>query len=123
LYRKYKNKQKKAKTNLNKRYACSLFFYTLFGSQNHLKKKMATQEEFESAVERSKTLTERPSNDVLLQLYGLFKQASEGDVNTARPGGFDFKAIAKWDAWKKLEGQSPEAAREAYVQLVNKLKA
>ena len=82
---------------------------------------MATQQEFESAVERSKTLTERPSNDILLQLYGLFKQATEGDVNTERPGGFDFKNIAKWDAWKKLEGKPQDEAREEYVQLVNKL--
>jgi diazepam-binding inhibitor (GABA receptor modulator, acyl-CoA-binding protein) len=82
---------------------------------------MATQQEFESTVERSKTLTERPSNDVLLQLYALYKQASEGDVNTDRPGGFDFKNIAKWDAWKKLEGKPQEEARDEYVQLVNKL--
>ena len=82
---------------------------------------MATQEEFEAAAERSKTLTERPSNDVLLQLYGLYKQASEGDVNTERPGGFDFKNIAKWDAWKKLQGKSQDESREEYVQLVNKL--
>lgn len=82
---------------------------------------MATQEEFEQAVERSKTLTERPSNDVLLQLYALYKQGSEGDVNTARPGGFDFKNIAKWDAWKSQEGKTKEDARAEYVQLVNKL--
>lgn len=82
---------------------------------------MTTQQEFDSAVERSKTLPERPSNDVLLQLYGLFKQASEGDVNTERPGGFDFKNIAKWDAWKNLKGKSQEEARAEYVQLVNRL--
>ncbi|SFG36457.1 acyl-CoA-binding protein [Pontibacter chinhatensis] len=82
---------------------------------------MATQEEFESAVAKSKTLTERPSNDVLLKLYALYKQATEGDVNTERPGGFDFKNIAKWDAWKKQEGKSQEAARAEYVQFVNEL--
>ncbi|WP_162052079.1 acyl-CoA-binding protein [Pontibacter pamirensis] len=82
---------------------------------------MATQAEFESAVEKSKTLTERPSNNVLLQLYGLYKQATDGDVNTERPGGFDFKNIAKWDAWKQQEGKSQESAREEYVQLVNNL--
>lgn len=84
---------------------------------------MATQQEFESAVERSKTLTERPSNDVLLKLYGLFKQATEGDVNTPRPGGFDFKNIAKWDAWKKQEGKSQDEARAEYVAFVNELTA
>ena len=84
---------------------------------------MATQQEFESAAERSKTLTERPSNDVLLKLYALYKQGSEGDVNTERPGGFDFKNIAKWDAWKKLEGKSQEEARAEYVKFVNELLA
>lgn len=82
---------------------------------------MATQQEFESAVERSKTLTERPSNDVLLKLYALYKQGSEGDVNTERPGGFDFKNIAKWDAWKQQQGKSQEDARAEYVQFVNEL--
>ena len=84
---------------------------------------MATQAEFEEAVERSKTLAARPSNDVLLQLYGLYKQATDGDVSTPRPGGFDFKSIAKWDAWKGQEGKSQEAARAEYVQLVNDLAA
>ncbi|WP_439880047.1 acyl-CoA-binding protein [Pontibacter sp. MBLB2868] len=82
---------------------------------------MATQEQFESAVERSKTLSERPSNDVLLKLYALFKQATDGDVNTDRPGGFDFKNIAKWDAWKKQEGKSKEEARDEYVAFVDTL--
>ncbi|MCX2740069.1 acyl-CoA-binding protein [Pontibacter anaerobius] len=82
---------------------------------------MATQQEFENAVAKSKTLPERPSNDVLLKLYALYKQATEGDVNTERPGGFDFKNIAKWDAWKKQEGKSQEEAREEYVQYVNEL--
>ncbi|WP_266202670.1 acyl-CoA-binding protein [Pontibacter kalidii] len=82
---------------------------------------MATQQEFEHAVAKSKTLSERPSNDVLLKLYALYKQATEGDVNTERPGGFDFKNIAKWDAWKKQEGKSPEEARAEYVQFVDQL--
>lgn len=84
---------------------------------------MATQAEFEQAVAQSKELTERPSNNILLQLYGLYKQATEGDVNTERPGGFDFKNIAKWDAWKSLQGTSQEDARAQYVQLVNGLKS
>ncbi|MEJ8756129.1 acyl-CoA-binding protein [Pontibacter sp. H259] len=84
---------------------------------------MVTQQEFEAAAERSKTLTERPSNDVLLKLYALYKQGSEGDVNTPRPGGFDFKNIAKWDAWKQQEGKSQDDARAEYVQFVNELLA
>lgn len=77
--------------------------------------------EFEKAVVRSRELTKRPSNEELLSLYALFKQASEGDVSGERPGGFDFKAIAKYDAWADLKGTSREKAMEEYVTLVNKL--
>lgn len=84
---------------------------------------MALKEEFESAVKRSKELTERPSNQDLLQLYANFKQATEGDISGERPGGFDFKGAAKYDAWAELKGTSPEQAMQAYIDLVNKLHA
>ena len=40
-----------------------------------------------------------------------------------RPGGFDFKAIAKYDAWIGLRGTSKDAARQQYVDLVKVLSA
>lgn len=82
---------------------------------------MELQQQFESAVARSKELTQRPSNEELLNLYGLFKQASEGDVTGDRPGGFDFKAIAKHDAWAELKGKSKEQAMQDYIALMDKL--
>jgi diazepam-binding inhibitor (GABA receptor modulator, acyl-CoA-binding protein) len=82
---------------------------------------MATQQEFEQAVTRSKELTKRPSNEELLQLYALYKQATEGDVTGDRPGGFDFKAIAKYDAWAEIKGKSKDQAINDYVNLVNQL--
>lgn len=39
-----------------------------------------------------------------LILYALFKQGTVGDVNTSRPGVFDLKGKAKWDAWDKQKG-------------------
>jgi diazepam-binding inhibitor (GABA receptor modulating acyl-CoA-binding protein) len=83
---------------------------------------MATQQEFESAVSRSKELTKRPSNEELLELYALYKQATEGDASGERPTGFDFKAIAKHDAWAELKGKSKEQAMDDYVDLVAKLQ-
>ena len=77
--------------------------------------------EFEAAAARSKEFTKRPSNEELLLLYALYKQATEGDVSGDRPGGFDFKAIAKYDALQELKGKSKEAAIAEYVALVNKL--
>ena len=69
---------------------------------------MALQDDFQSSVLRSKELTERPSNEQLLDLYALYKQATEGDVTGERPGGFDFKAIAKFDAWTSRKGLGKE---------------
>ncbi|HEY0740195.1 MAG TPA: acyl-CoA-binding protein [Chryseosolibacter sp.] len=82
---------------------------------------MDLQQEFDQAVARSKELTKRPSNEELLQLYGLFKQATEGDVTGERPGGFDFKGIAKYDAWAELKGTSAEEAKKQYIAFVAKL--
>ncbi|WP_400191873.1 acyl-CoA-binding protein [Hymenobacter sp. B81] len=82
---------------------------------------MATQEAFEQAAQRAQQLPSKPSNTVLLQLYALYKQATEGDVQGERPGGFDFKGIAKYDAWSSLNGKSAEDARAEYVALVDSL--
>jgi diazepam-binding inhibitor (GABA receptor modulator, acyl-CoA-binding protein) len=82
---------------------------------------MVTEQEFQQAVARSKELTKRPGNDELLLLYALFKQATEGDVHGDKPGGFDFKGMAKWNAWEEQKGKSQEAARSEYVALMNQL--
>ena len=59
--------------------------------------------EFEQAVEDSKTLSEKPSNDTLLQLYSLYKQGTDGDVTIDPPANpFDFVAKAKYEAWQAL---------------------
>lgn len=83
---------------------------------------MELREAFQQAVDSSKNLTRRPSNEELLDLYALFKQATDGDVSGDRPGGFDFKAIAKFDAWASKKGLSADAAMQQYVDLVAKLQ-
>jgi diazepam-binding inhibitor (GABA receptor modulator, acyl-CoA-binding protein) len=82
---------------------------------------MDQKQQFEASVIRSKELTKRPSNEELLQLYALYKQATEGDVSGERPGGFDFKAIAKFDAWSALDGTSKEDAMQQYIAFVDQL--
>jgi len=82
---------------------------------------MDLTEEFNKAVSQSKELTKRPSNEELLDLYSLFKQGSEGDVTGERPGGFDFKAIAKYDAWASKKGLSKEDAMKQYIDLMKTL--
>ncbi len=82
---------------------------------------MDLQQAFEKAVARSKELTKRPSNEELLKLYALYKQGTDGDVTGDRPGGFDFKAIAKYDAWADQKGKSRESAMDEYIRFVQTL--
>lgn len=84
---------------------------------------MDLKEQFEQAVTESKSLPERPGNDTLLQLYSLYKQASEGDINADPPSNpFDFVAKAKYEAWAGLKGKSTTEAMTEYVELIKKLK-
>ncbi len=82
---------------------------------------MALDDDFRSAQERVKTLTTRPSNDTLLELYSLYKQGTDGDVQGKRPGMLDLKGRAKYDAWAGRKGLAKESAKQQYVALVDKL--
>ena len=75
------------------------------------------------AASDSKTLSEKPDNNTLLQLYALYKQGSIGDVNTEPPSNpFDFVSKAKYEAWAELKGKANTDAMTEYIALVNKLK-
>ncbi|XP_077431411.1 acyl-CoA-binding protein-like isoform X2 [Vanacampus margaritifer] len=82
---------------------------------------MTSVAEFEKAAEDVKNLKTRPSDQELLDLYGLYKQANVGDIDTDRPGLFDMKGKAKWDAWNSRKGMSKEDAMSAYVALAKEL--
>ena len=84
---------------------------------------MELQEQFEKAARDSKELPSRPDNETLLQLYSLYKQGTEGNVNTEPPSNpFDFVNKAKHEAWSNLKGKSREEAMQEYVKLVERLK-
>ena len=82
---------------------------------------MSLDQNFEKAQQEVKTLTKRPSDQQFLDLYSLFKQATEGDNNSSKPGMFDIKGQFKWSAWKDKSGMSKEVAMQKYVDLVNTL--
>ncbi|KAE8681887.1 Acyl-CoA-binding protein [Hibiscus syriacus] len=83
---------------------------------------MGLKEEFEEYTEKAKTLPASTTNDDKLILYGLYKQATVGPVNTSRPGMFNLKEKAKWDAWKAVEGKSSEDAMNDYITKVKQLQ-
>jgi len=82
---------------------------------------MPPKDVFTEAQDRVKKLTRRPSNAELLDLYGLYKQATEGDATGSRPGMLDMKGRAKFDAWTSRKGTVPADARARYVALVEDL--
>jgi len=79
--------------------------------------------QFNDALEKVKHLSSKPANDKLLQLYAYYKQGVQGDITGNRPEGFDFKAIAKFDAWTSLKGLTKEEAMQKYIDLVDRLIA
>jgi diazepam-binding inhibitor (GABA receptor modulating acyl-CoA-binding protein) len=78
---------------------------------------------FEAATVDATNLAEAPGNDVKLKLYGLFKQASTGDVTGSRPGFTNMVGRAKYDAWAAVKGISGEDAMRQYIDLVESLKS
>ncbi len=78
-------------------------------------------EKFGMASENVKNLAEKPSNDILLKLYALYKQGTEGDIQGEKPGLMDFKGLFKYNAWEELKGKSKEDAQTEYIDLVNSL--
>ena len=79
------------------------------------------EQEFNSCAKKVKNLSSKPSDSTLLVLYGLYKQATVGNCNTGRPGMFDPRGRAKWDAWNRYKNRSKEEAMNMYIIEVNKL--
>ena len=76
---------------------------------------------FEAAAAAVKKLKDDPGNAAKLELYALYKQGSEGDVEGKRPGFTDMVGRAKFDAWAKVKGTSKDEAMRKYVELVKSL--
>lgn len=84
---------------------------------------MDLKQQFEQAIADSKNLKEKPDNETLLQLYSLYKQATDGDLTADPPSNpFDFVAKAKYQAWSALKGKPVTDAMNEYVGLITKLK-
>eukprot|EP00898_Chlorokybus_atmophyticus_P004551 jgi/Chlat1/5097/Chrsp33S05107 len=82
---------------------------------------MGLEEDFNTAADNAKKLPESTTNEEKLILYGLFKQATVGDCDTQRPGMFNMRDRAKWDAWNANKGMDKETAKQNYVAKVEQL--
>ncbi len=79
------------------------------------------EEPFRLAKEKVMLLNREPTNDEKSILYGLYKQATIGDVNIAKPYFFDMIGRAKWDAWNTNNGKTLDDAKQEYIAYVNSL--
>lgn len=77
------------------------------------------EQKFDDACALVKSFTSRPTNDDMLGLYALYKQAKLGDCTGSRP--FLFPATSKYDAWAALQGMSREEAMNRYVRFAKYL--
>lgn len=78
-------------------------------------------EKFKQAVLDVKTLSNRPNNETLLQLYGLYKQVTIGNINIAQPWAIQLEKRAKWDSWKLFENMDKTKAMTKYIEIVENL--
>lgn len=78
------------------------------------------QRRFQAAVDVIHNLPKngsyRPSYEVMLRFYSLYKQAVCGPCTLPRPGFWDPVGRYKWDAWSRLGEMSQESAMAAYVE-------
>jgi diazepam-binding inhibitor (GABA receptor modulating acyl-CoA-binding protein) len=76
---------------------------------------------FEESAECVMHLVAEPTNEDKLQIYGLFKQSTVGDVNIECPSIFNLSGRAKWYVWNEHKGKTVVQAKTEYVALVDRL--
>ncbi|TVP54243.1 MAG: acyl-CoA-binding protein [Halomonadaceae bacterium] len=82
------------------------------------------KEQFDNAVKYVQNAEGdfQPSNELKLQFYALFKQATEGDIKGKKPGMLDVVGRAKYGAWEKHKGTPSEKAMQQYIDLLEEQK-
>ncbi|RZK41880.1 MAG: hypothetical protein EOO57_01360 [Hymenobacter sp.] len=89
---------------------------------------MELQQQFEAAAQQVNALSDADAAQHMTELYGLYKQATEGDVNmksgevgadeadqASGPAGL---SQAQWESWDKYKGVPEEEAKRRYVAKV-----
>ncbi len=86
-----------------------------------VKKEELPFDKMSEAVKAHAEAISQTNREVELELYALYKQATEGDLTATDPGAKDVDAHSKWQAWKNRTGMSKEEAMKAYNELAKKV--
>jgi acyl-CoA-binding protein len=86
---------------------------------------MNLDEQFKAAVERVNNLPADTAPHYMTELYGLYKQATEGDVNmqgdevsadeATKANGPAGLSQAQWDSWNQYKGLPEQEAKQRYI--------
>ena len=77
---------------------------------------------FELSAKMIKMVKKSPTNEEMLKLYGLYKQATIGDCNIAEPNKlFNYKENTKWNSWNSQKGLTKLDAMSKYSDIAIKL--
>jgi diazepam-binding inhibitor (GABA receptor modulating acyl-CoA-binding protein) len=73
---------------------------------------------FELSIKMIQNLKQKPNDNELLILYGLYKQSGGDCVITKPTGILNFKEKSKWESWYKYRGMTSEDAMTKYSNYV-----
>lgn len=89
---------------------------------------MDLQQQFEAAAQQVNNLPDAVAAQHMTELYGLYKQATNGDVNMKtgevaaseadQANGPTGLSQAQWESWDKFKGVPEEEAKRRYVAKV-----
>lgn len=79
------------------------------------------EDKFNLSCSLVKMLPQRPKDEDLLYLYGMYKQAKEGNCNVPEPSGFNVVDHAKWSAWNGNRDIEKSVAMAFYVSKVDQI--
>jgi len=83
---------------------------------------MSLDQNFDNAADMVNSLKKRPTDEELLDLYGLYKNSKDGNCNSSQPSLlFDMKGHYKWKAWKLHVNKSKDQTKKEYIDYVLKL--
>ncbi|CAG2169454.1 unnamed protein product [Oppiella nova] len=81
----------------------------------------SAEQRFEAAVRVIRALPKsghyKPTDELRLQFYAYYKQATDGPNTTKKPAFYDLVGKYKWEAWSRLGDTSREEAMEGYVRV------
>ncbi|XP_055686139.1 acyl-CoA-binding protein homolog [Lutzomyia longipalpis] len=82
---------------------------------------MSLDEKFNEAAKTAREISDKVTKEEWMEVYALYKQATEGDNYRGRPSMGDIRGKALWQAWFNLIGMDQCEAKEKYITFVEQL--